>query len=416
MAKLTLPLTNIQIQNAKPKDKAYRLLDGDGLYVDIMPSGVKVWRVKYQHPTKRNAKGRRVENTYTIGNYPKITLRDARKTCIEVKELIERGIDPNTHKKRAKQRVGLNSNTLFESLAHEWHTKNLSRWDEKHAVRIIRSLELDVFPYIGEMCISDIEPTDVLAILRRIESREALNYISKIRQRIGAIFRYAVAIGVIKYNPIPDLREATTVYKVKHFAALKIEDLAPFLRTLQQDPSEILKKAILFTLLTFVRSGEVRGARWSEIHWESKEWHIPAERMKMKRPHVVPLSTQVLRLLEELKPFTSDSEYLFYTRRKTQKISENAMLQVLRRIGWKDRTTIHGFRALASSTLYDAGFRSEAIELQLAHAETNAVKAAYNHMARFMSERVQIMQWWGDLVEAKQQGAQVIPFRLVSNH
>lgn len=147
------------------------------------------------------------------------------------------------------------------------------------------------------MCIGDIEPADVLAILRRIESREALNYISKIRQRIGAIFRYAVAIGVIKYNPIPDLREATTVYKVKHFAALKIEDLAPVLRTLQQDHSEILKKAIMFTLLTFVRSGEVRGARWSEIHWEAKEWHIPTERMKMKRPHIVPLSTQVLTLL-----------------------------------------------------------------------------------------------------------------------
>lgn len=405
------PLTDTKAKAAKPKDKTYKLADGGGLYLEVMLSGAKVWRLKYLHPTKRNDRGKRTENRLTIGKYPKVSIRDARKASIEAKELMEQGIDPNTQKKREKLQRASEFENSFEVLAREWHKKNLNRWKPNHAARVLRSLEIDVFRFIGDMPITDIGATDVLAVLRRKESDGALHYVAKLRQRIGAVFRYAVATGKVRYNPVPDLIGATEVHKSTPRRALSLTDLPAFLNDLDNYNSQILKRALRFTLLTFVRTAEVRGGRWSEIDWQAKEWHIPGERMKMGEPHIVPLSDQALALLEGLKPLTSDSEYLFYTRRRKDPMSENAMLQAVRRLGWKDKTTVHGFRATASTILNESGFRPDVIERQLAHSEQNKVRAAY-HRSEYMAERHKMMQWWGDFLDAQQGGANVVLIRV----
>jgi integrase len=404
-------LKDVHIRNAKPKEKPYRLPDGEWLYLEIRPNrksgkaGKKVWLLKYRQPDNRK------ESILTIGEYPKVSIKQARNAADDARDLLKRGIDPNTHKKNElikQSRVAANS---FEAVAREWHANNFDKWKPTNAVKILRRLELDVFPHIGERPITELEPPDILDVCRLIESRGAFESANRIKQYIAAVYRYAIVTGKARHNPASDLRGALKAYKQQHLAALSNADLPQFFRDLDADKSMVLKLAIRFTLLTFVRTEEVRGAQWSEIGWDKAVWNIPGERMKMKLPHTVPLSRQALDLLRELHPLTCDSPFLFYTQRRSVPMSENAMLQLIRRIGWKERTTVHGFRALASSNFYDAGFRSEAIEKQLAHKEPNAVKGAYNHMARFWEERVRMMQWWADFLDSQQQGARVIPIR-----
>jgi integrase len=408
---LSVLLKDVQVKNAKPKDKAYRLTAGEWLYLEVRPTrknglpGKKVWLMKYRQPDTRK------ESIFTIGEYPKITIKKASYAADEAKELLKRGIDPNTHKRNELIKQGRAAANSFEAVAREWHTNNYEKWKPTNAAKILRRFELDVFPQIGERAITELEPPDILDVCRLIESRGAYEYAGRIKQFIGAVYRFAISTGKARHNPVSDLRGALKAYKQQHHAALSNADLPQFFRDLEADKSMVLKLAIRFTLLTFVRTEEVRGAQWSEIDWEKAVWNIPGERMKMKLPHTVPLSRQALDLLRELHQLTCDSEFLFYTQRRTRCMSENAMLQLIRRIGWKDKTTVHGFRALASSNFYDAGFRSEAIEKQLAHKEPNAVKGAYNHMARFWEERVKIMQWWADFLDSQQVGARVIPIR-----
>jgi len=405
-------LKNVQILNAKSKDKPYRIPAGEWLYLEVRATrktgapGKKVWLLKYRQPITRK------ESILTIGEYPKVSIRQADHAAEDARELLKRGIDPNTSKRNEQERLKRETENAFEAIAREWHTNQYEKWKPTNAAKILRRLEVDVFPHIGKIPIATIEPPDVLAVCRRIEARIGpCEYAARIRQFIGAVFRFAIATGRAKYNPAPDLIGALKVYKQSHHRALSNGDLPRFLSDLEEDSSEIIRRAVKFTLLTFVRTGEVRGALWSEIDWEGKAWNIPGERMKMKIPHIVPLSHQALDLLHGLRPLTADSEFLFYTQRKNRAMSENAMLQLIDRIGWQSKTTVHGFRALASSNLYDAGFRTEAIEKQLAHKEPNAVKGAYNHLANFMPERVRIMQWWADFLDSQQAGAQVIPFR-----
>lgn len=291
-------------------------------------------------------------------------------------------------------------------MALEWHENQLERWSASNAEQIMRSLELDVFPHLGDQAIAELEAPEVVAVLRKVESRGSLSQAEKVRQRVNAVFRFAVVTGQIKGNPLPEnLRGVIKAKKEGHFNALKASDLPAFLRDLASYRSEVLRRAVQFTLLTTARTESVRMAEWKEIDWTNALWNIPKEHMKNKdQPHVIPLSRQALKLLEDLQPFTSDSRLIFYTTRRDQEMSENAMLSVIKSMGWQEKTTIHGLRATASSTLKEHGFRFEVVERHLAHLGRDKVANAYDHMAQYLPERAQMMQWWADFLDDQQQG------------
>lgn len=389
-------LTDLEVKNAPLKDAAYKIKDMPGLYLQVNPTGSRIWLLRYRNPKTKK------ETMYTIGTFPDVKCASARHAAEEAKALVRQGIDPNTKKQRDKLR---GNGKTFQEIALEWQENQLGRWKATNAEQVRRSLELDVFPFIGNSSISELEAVDVMAILRKIEARGALPQAQKVRQRINAVFRFAVLTGQLKGNPLPEnMRGAIKAYKEKHFNAVTLEDLPEFLKDLAAYRSEVMRRAVQFTLLTFARTGSVRLAEWQEIDWDNAVWRIPAEHMKMEQPHVIPLSRQALKLLEDLRPFTGNSRLIFYTINKNKNLSPNALLQVIRRIGWNDATTIHGFRAIASSTLKEQGFREKVVEKQLAHQGRDKVENAYDYMAQYMDERKQMMQWWADFLDKQKYG------------
>lgn len=402
--------TDKEAQGADPKEKNYRLTYGDGLQLEVRPNGKKYWIHRYINPTTKK------QTVYTIGQYrndkkpPHVSLLQARTKLYEVKGLIKQGIDPNTHKHRTKVQETTNT---FKEVALEWHSNQLNRWTASNAAQVLRCLEIDVFPNIGGRAIASLDALDFLQVIRIKEGKGALDKAQKVKQRMGAVMRYAVATGRVKYNPIPDLGVAMKAKpKDQHFNALTVDSLPSFLRELAAYRPEVTRRAVRFALLTFARTGTIRAARWQEIDWDKGLWNIPAEHMKMGQAHIIPLSRQALKLLEELRVFTGDSEFIFYANpnERTKGLSPNALLAVLRHMEWNDRTTIHGFRALASSVLHESGYPPHIIEKQLAHADRNKIAGAYRYMAQYLPERVAMMQFWADFLDSKQHGAQVIPF------
>ena len=390
-------LTDLEVKNAEIKESSYKLKDMPGLLLQVNPSGSKIWRLRYRNPKTTK------ETMYTIGTFPQVKCAAARLAAEEAKAQVRQGIDPNTQKQRERLR---GSGKTFKEVALEWHENQLERWSTSNAEQIMRSLELDVFPHLGDQAIAELEAPEVVAVLRKVESRGSLSQAEKVRQRVNAVFRFAVVTGQIKGNPLPEnLRGVIKAKKEGHFNALKVSDLPAFLRDLASYRSEVLRRAVEFTVLTTARTESVRMAEWKEIDWNNALWNIPKEHMKNKdQAHTIPLSQQALKLLEELRPFTSDSRLIFYTTRRDQEISENALLQVIRRIGWQDKTTIHGLRATASSTLKEHGFRFEVVERHLAHLGRDKVANAYDHMAHYLPERAQMMQWWADFLDDQQYG------------
>ncbi|UJS26057.1 tyrosine-type recombinase/integrase [Thiothrix winogradskyi] len=394
-----MPITNTQADNAKPKAQTYRLNDGGGLQLEIRPSGRKCWLYRYRNPSTKKP------TVHTIGEYPQVKIGAARTKLMEVKGMIAKGIDPNAQKQRDKMR---GQGETFKDVALEWYEKRKPKWTETNATQTLQSLELDVFPYIGGRVASELEPPDLMQIIKRIESRGSLSKAGKILARLRSILQYAMDTGKIKTNPTPSPGALTARPSGNHFNALTLADLPAFMADLEAYRSEVLRRAVQFTLLTFARTGSVRMAEWQEIDWQAKTWNIPAAHMKMGEAHIVPLSRQALELLQALQPFTRDSRLIFYTNHPDKVLSSNALLQVIRRIGWKEKTTVHGFRALASSAMHDAGFEPKVIEKQLAHAERNKIAGAYNYMAQYMPERIRLMQWWGDFLDSQRIGANVV--------
>ncbi|MEN9433567.1 MAG: hypothetical protein RLZZ422_1156 [Pseudomonadota bacterium] len=395
-----MTLTNTQIEHAKPKDKPYRLNDGEGLQLEVRVSGARVWIYRYRNPATKK------QTILTIGEYPRITLKQARKLVGDAKGLVKEGIDPNNHKQQ--QRI-ISKAERFKEVALEWFENRKGAWSQANGEQVMDCLVKDILPYLGEIPMETLSAPDVLQVVRRVEARGALDKASKVKQRIGAVFRYAVATGRVKYNPVPDLAGALQPKPVSHFKALTPASLPDFLKDLAAYKSEIMRSAVQFTLLTLSRSGSVRMAQWSEIDWEAKEWRIPSEHMKMGVAHAIPLATQALNLLERLQPITGHGALIFYTEKRDKPMSSNAMLSVLKRMGWNDRTTIHGFRAVGSSIMYESGFQRHVIEKALAHAERNEVAGAYNYMASYLPERHTLMQWWADYLDNCHRGAKVIP-------
>lgn len=365
MPRRITPLSETKVRTAKPQAKEVKLFDGGGLFLLIAPSGGKLWRFKYRFAGK--------ERKLTFGTYPEISLADARQRREEARKLLANGVDPGEVRKAKKVAQLAVTENSFEVVAREWHSKFSGAWSASHAETTMGRLKLDVFPALGARPISEIKAPQVLAMLRRIESRGALEMAHRVRTICGQVFRYAVATGRAERDIAADLKGALPPYKKGHLAAIvDPRDVAPLLRAIDgYQGSFVVKCALQLAPLVFVRPGELRQAEWVEIDLDAAEWNIPAVRMKMKQPHLVPLSEHAVSILRELKALTGNSRYLFPSVRSfARPMSNNAINAALRRMGFdKDEMTGHGFRAMARTILDEVlQVRPDYIEHQLAHA------------------------------------------------
>lgn len=406
-------LTDVAVKQAQPKEKAYKLSDGGGLYLLIQANGTKCWRYDYRYAGKRK--------TLAMGTYPLITLKAARAALDEAKLTLAAGNDPAQEKQKQRREAVLSESNRFSLIAQEWWEHQKGTWTDDHANRIWTRIEKDVLPTLGHRPIDEIYPQDVIAVVRRIESRDALDVAARVQQDIRRICRYAVQMGRLLHNPAGDLSGVLKARKTSHRPSLGRDELPGFLRELEgyEKRGRLLTKlAIKLLVLTFVRSGELRGATWDEFDLEGRLWRIPASRMKMGTEHLVPLSAQSVEVLEQIKPITGQYDLVFPSeRRRTECMSDNTMRRAIFKMGYdgktegKSKAVPHGFRATASSILNESGFNPDAIERQLSHMERNGVRAAYTHHARYMEERREMMQWWADHLDAIRCGAKVVPIR-----
>jgi integrase len=386
-------LTNIAIKNAKPGPKPQRLFDGNGLYLEISPAGGKLWRLKYRFGGK--------EKRLALGAYPIITLAEARERRDEARKLLAYGTDPAVPKKEAKAEQ-LATKETFELIAEEWFAKHRHTWAENTGETIISRLRKDIFPFIGARAIREITAPDLLAVIRRIESRGAVETARRDLQKCGQIFRYAVATGRAERDIAADLQGAIAPPKKRHFASIhEPSEIGALLRAIDGYKGSLITRcALKIAPLTFVRPGELRHAEWTEIDLEKAEWRIPAARMKMREKHIMPLSRQAVEVLNELHPLTGAGLYVFPGERsRSRPMSENTVLAALRRLGYeKGEMTGHGFRSMASTILHEQGWPSEVIERQLAHGDRNKIRASYN-FAQHLPDRRRMMQAWADYLE-----------------
>ncbi|MCK7248023.1 tyrosine-type recombinase/integrase [Enterobacter asburiae] len=386
-----------QVDAAKPREKAYKLADGAGLYLEVVPSGSRYWRMKYRFNGK--------EKRMAFGVYPAVSLAQARALRDEAKKKLAEGIDPSFAKKEEKLVRDVQLNNTFQAVALEWHGTKVSRWSEGYASDIIEAFNKDIFPYIGQLPVNDIKPLVLLNVLRRMESRGATEKAKKVRQRCSEVFRYAIVTGRAEYNPAADLTSAMSGHESKHYPFLTVEELPEFFKALAGytgSPLVILAARLL--ILTGVRTGELRGAFWSEFDLEKAVWEIPTERMKMKRPHLVPLSTQALEIVQQLKVMSGRYPLVFPGRNDPRKtMSEASINQVFKRIGYTGKVTGHGFRHTMSTILHEEGFNTAWIETQLAHVDKNAIRGTYNH-ALYLEGRREMMQWYGNFIDGLEMG------------
>jgi integrase len=402
-------LSAVAVRNAKPKEKPYKLSDGKGLYLHIATSGKRTWRYRFKLAGK--------ESTVVLGEYPAMSLEESRIERIEAREMVKAGKNPAQVRKEEKraeiiktEAAKLINKNIFEFIALEWISQQGNRWSKAHTTAVLDTLRNNVFPIIGEQPVDTITPPMILQVIRPIEKRGSLEIASKVLQRMTAIFRYAVQTGKATYNPAGDMRGVLKTKKVTHRAALSIEDMPKFLRDLSERDIHITTKlALQFTILTAARSGEVRGATWEEIDLESKLWKIPANRMKMDTPHTVPLSRQAIKIIERAGKLWGKDGFVFPgIRQGSKQLSENTMLYALYRLGYHSRATVHGFRATFSTIANESGFDGDVIEKALAHEERNRVRAAY-HRSEYIEQRKKLMQWWADMLQQLESGADITP-------
>ena len=405
MPKRIAPLTDTKVRTTKPTEKPQKLFDGGGLFLLVTPTGGRLWRFKYRFGGS--------EKLLSIGTYPETSLAEARQRRDQASALLANGIDPSETKK-AQKAAGNQETETFEIIAREWYAKFSPSWATSHAKTTIRRLELFIFPWLGARPVKTITAPELLAALRRIEAKGALETAHRVKQVCGQVFRYAIATGRAERDPSGDLRGAIPPASGKHMATITDpKEIAGLLRSIDDYRGGIVTRcALQLAPLVFVRPGELRQAEWSEFNLETAEWRIPAEKMKAGAVHIVPLSRQALDILREIHPLTGHGRYVFPSpRTDSRPMSSNAILSALRRMGYaKDEMSGHGFRSMASTLLNEQGWNRDAIERQLAHAERNSVRAAYNY-AEFMPERKKMMQAWADYLEGIKSGAKIIPIR-----
>lgn len=407
MPKRIKPLSDVKVKSAKPAPKESKLFDGGGLFLLVTPTGGKLWQFKYRFGGK--------EKKLSFGAYPTISIADARQRREDAKKLLANGIDPGEVKKAQKAASDAETENSFEIVAREWHSRFSGQWSPGHAETIMDRLKRDVFPWLGAKPVSEVKPVDLLAVLRRIEGRGALETAHRVRTICGQVLRYAVATGRAERDSAADLRGALPPVREKHHAALTDpNEVAELLRAIEGFKGTFhVKCALKLAPLLFVRPGELRQMEWGEIDFEAEQWNIPAEKMKMKQPHIVPLSRQAIAILKDLHPLTGYGRYVFPCHRSPLRpMTNNAINAALRRMGYtSDEMTGHGFRAMARTILDEVlQVRPDFIEHQLAHAVKDPNGRAYNRTAH-LAERRKMMQLWADYLDGLKQGAKVIPFK-----
>ncbi|HCT6796188.1 TPA: tyrosine-type recombinase/integrase [Escherichia coli] len=382
-----MPLNDMQIRRAKPEVKAYTLGDGQGLSLLVEPNGSKSWRFRYRYAGK--------PKMISLGVYPTITLAEARARRDEARKIVAEGKNPSEVRKEQKLALRIQSENAFEKIAREWHQMKSAKWSAGYASDIIEAFQNDIFPYVGTRPVGEIKPLELLNVLRKIEKRGALEKMRKVRQRCSEVFRYAIATGRAEFNPAADLSSALEVHKSNHFPFLKSDEIPDFLRALDSYAgSRLVQIATKLLMVTGVRTIELRAALWQEFDLDNAIWEIPAERMKMRRSHLVPLSTQALGFLNELKSMTGNYRYVFPGRNDPNKpMSEASINQLIKRIGYGGKVTGHGFRHMFSTLLHEQGFNSNWIDIQLAHVDKNSVRGTYNH-AQYLEQRRQMLEWY----------------------
>jgi integrase len=407
-----MALTDIAVKHAKPETKARKLFDERGLYLLVTPDGGRWWRLKYRFQGK--------EKLLSLGVYPDVGLRQARERRDEARRLVAAGVDPSAERQAAKANLiaaEQHARDSFELVALEWFQKFTPNWVPTHAHTIIRRLEANLFPWIGSRQIAEISAPELLEVLRRIEARGAVSTAHRVKQICGQVFRYAIATGRASRDPSSDLRGALAPERERHFGALtNPSDVAALARAIDgYRGSFVVRCALRFTALTFARPGEIRRAEWTEIDLDEALWRIPAARMKMRREHLVPLARQATGLLRELHPLTGSGRYIFPNGRTLSRpMSENAILAALHSMGYeRGQMTAHGFRTIASTLLNEQGWSADAIERQLAHAERDEVRGAYNRAA-YMTERRKMMQAWADYLDGLLTSGKVIPISIAT--
>lgn len=410
-----MPLTELKVRNAKAAVKPVKMTDGNGMHLLITPHGSKYWRFQYRFGSK--------QKILALGVYPEVTLSEARRRRDEARQLVANGVDPS--EKRKADKVEIKGLLTFEKVARDWHSSNRT-WSENHRTTVLSSLESHLFPIIGNRNITELKTRDLLIPLKRAEATGHLELASRLQQRITAIMRYAVHNALIEQNPAYDLAGAVISKKSIHRPALPLERLPELMQRIEAyNGKGITQIATQLTLLTFVRSSELRFARWSEVDFKNALWTIPAERQalagvkysargaKMKSPHLVPLSKQAKKLLLQLHAISGGKDLMFIGFSNDDKpISENTVNKALRTMGYNTQTEIcgHGFRTMACSALIESGLWSrDAVERQMSHQERNSVRAAYIHKAQHLEERKLMLQWWADYLEACKEEAQT-PF------
>ena len=399
-------LTDKQIQNAKARATLYRLLDGEGLYLEVSSAGGRLWRFRYRFAGK--------EKMLALGKYPQVRGPAARKLAGEARQVLSESRDPGAEKQAAKERARIASDIGFEAIATQWHAK-LKLADSTRA-KHVAFFANDVFPWIGKRPIADIAAPDLLAVIRRIEGRGATDIARRVHNLCGRVFRYAVGHGLCERDPSRDieLRDILPPADVQHHASVtEPSAVGGLLRAMDGFSGAFVTRcALQLAALVFVRPGELRHAEWKEFDFDKAEWRIPGNKMKMGEQHIVPLSSQALTILREIKPLTGQGRFVFPGERTNARpMSENTINAALRRLGYtKDEMTGHGFRSMASTLLHELGHPHAVIERQLAHGERNKVSASYN-FAEYLPERRVIMQQWADYLDGLRAGGMVIPLR-----
>ncbi|MBN6033189.1 tyrosine-type recombinase/integrase [Pantoea ananatis] len=405
-----MALTDTKVRSAKPQEKEYTLVDGDGMFLLIHPNGSKYWRFRFRFGGK--------QHLMAFGVYPETSLADARQKREEARKLVAAGIDPREHKRAVKEEQTKEAIT-FESVARDWHATN-KKWSEDHSRRVLKSLENNLFPAIGKRSIEELKTRDLLAPIKVVEATGRLEIASRLQQRTTAIMRYAVQSGLIDYNPAQEMAGAVASSNRVHRPALELKRLPELLRRIDGYTGRPLTRlAVELTLLIFIRSSELRFARWSEIDFETAMWTIPAEReaiegvkhsqrgSKMRTPHLVPLSRQALDILKQVHKFSGNRDFVFVGDHNPRKpMSENTVNKALRVMGYDTKVEVcgHGFRTMACSSLIESGLWSrDAVERQMSHMERNSVRAAYIHKAEHLDERRLMLQWWADFLDVNRE-------------
>lgn len=399
MARIIKPLTELEIKNAKPKEKEYTLYDGDNLNLSIRPSGKKVWLFPYKRPTT----GKRAK--ITIGGYPEISLAQARKKRQEFRSLLANKIDPQEELQERTRKAKEEAENTIKIVATKWLEVKRAEITADYAEDIMRSLELHVFPELGDLPITRLTAPLAISALKPVAAKGSLETVKRLCQRLNEIVNYAINVGLVQANPIVNIKTSFRSPKKENMPTIEPSELPSFMKTLSRASIKITTRCLIeWQLHTITRPSEAAGARWEEIDLENKLWTIPAERMKKRREHHVPLTPQTLEILEILKPISGHREFLFPADRDPKKHTNSQTANAaIKRMGYGGKLVSHGLRALASTTLNEQGFDPDVIEASLAHVDKNSVRRAYNR-SDYLERRRKLMDWWSEYIERTDKG------------